>query len=219
MSDGILIIVMSSLKFPWRSQAINATWNRDSQTYITFTESNRSYYEASGNDHFEYLEKIDTTSQWIVLVDDDTYMNIPNLKKFINKLDPKKEMLIGHVLTPFNCLWGGAGMILSRPAYLKVKEGMRRHIKKDKRRRNDVIMFRYAEQLNIPIFHTNLLWGNSIPEASNFVNQMKNKYSSFESAISGTISLHKMCPDHTCKLMYDAHAMVSKKKFNYDVLI
>ena len=60
---------------------------------------------------------MNTASDWIVLVDDDTYLNIPRLNIFLKKMELNRDMLIGHVLTPFHCLWGGAGMILSNSAF------------------------------------------------------------------------------------------------------
>lgn len=217
----LTIIVMSSVRLPWRSKAINSTWNKSPQAFVIFTESNRSYYEANENDQFEQIRKKNIFSEWITLVDDDTYVNIPRMKQMLNKLDSRKDMLIGHVLTPFKCLWGGSGMILSQSAFRKLKYGLQRNImKKVHSRRNDIIIVKYAQQLNISILHSNLIWGNPIPEASDFVNQMKNKYESFESSVKGVVSLHKMCPDITCAPMYAAHKIISKKEsFDYKIII
>lgn len=112
-------------------------------------------------------------------------------------------------------------MILSQSAFRKMQYGLQRNMmNKGNSRRNDVIIVKYAKQLNISILHSNLLWGNPIAEASHFVTQMKNKYASFESAVKGVVSLHKMCPDTTCAPMYEAHKIVSKKaSFNYEILI
>lgn len=220
MELDLTIIVMSSVRLPWRSKAINSTWNKHPQAVVVFTESNRSYYAANENDQFQQIREKNITSDWITLVDDDTYINIPRMKEMLKKLNSRKDVLIGHVLTPFKCLWGGAGMILSRSAFRKMKYGLRRNkMNKINSRRNDVIIVKYAQQLNISILHSNLLWGNPIPEASDFVTQKK-KYASFESAVKGVVSLHKMCPDTTCAPMYEAHEVISKKeRFNYNILI
>ena len=108
MKLDLTIIVMSSVRLPWRSKAINSTWNKHPQANVLFTESNRSYYAANEKDQFEQIREKNISSEWITLVDDDTYINIPNMKEMLKKLDSRKDVLIGHVLAPFKCLWGGS---------------------------------------------------------------------------------------------------------------
>ena len=120
---------MSSVKLHWRSAAINSTWKNMLQPsdQIYFSESNTSYHNAQ-NDQFESIKQhknIDTS--WICLVDDDTFVNVPNMKNMLAQMNENDALLIGHVLEPFKCLWGGAGMILSNKAYKLVRNAIHHH--------------------------------------------------------------------------------------------
>ena len=57
---------------------------------------------------------------WILLVDDDSYVNVDHLVAYAARLDPSLPLLIGHVLdgvwTRVRGFAGGAGMLLSRAA-------------------------------------------------------------------------------------------------------
>merc|ERR1712032_1137672 len=114
---------MSSVKLPWRTLAINETWGN--VTYyqrisLIFSQSNASYYDAQ-HDQFGLIKKSDIKSEWVALVDDDSFVNVRHLQKFLMGMNSESALLIGHYLSAFDCLWGGAGMILSRAAYLRVR--------------------------------------------------------------------------------------------------
>jgi hypothetical protein len=66
--------------------------------------------------------------KWIFLVDDDTFVNVPFLMRFVQPLPHELPLLVGHmwdaaVWEPIrNISWpsGGAGMLLSRTAYSRI---------------------------------------------------------------------------------------------------
>lgn len=118
VSKGIAFFVMSSSKLPWRSAAINATWKQmlAPADVIAFSESNTTYHQAQ-KDHYDLLRRTERVDvDWTCLVDDDAFVNVPGLKTMLSHLNTTKPQVVGHVLRSFECLWCGAGMILSREA-------------------------------------------------------------------------------------------------------
>lgn len=173
---------------------------------IFFSESNTSYYGAQ-NDHFRLLSRLRTSSSWIALVDDDTFVNVDNLRRMLRSLRRHARTLVGHVLDAYECLWGGAGMILSREAYVSIKRGMdsRQVVPLTGRQRNDVEIVKWARRLNISIVHSNLLWGDAVPESSIFFKEMHSRRHRIQSSIRSVSTMHKMCEVRSCKLMYDTY--------------
>tara|TARA_B110001452_G_scaffold30769_1_gene24111 strand:+ start:4119 stop:4454 length:336 start_codon:yes stop_codon:yes gene_type:complete len=76
------------------------------------------------------------------------------------------------------------------------------------RERNDVHMTYWAQRLNVTVAHSNLLWGNSWPEAREFVDQVKQRRAAVAAALVGAVTLHQTCPAGSCRLMRDLHALL-----------
>ena len=213
---SISFLIMSSVRLPWRSLAIHNTWKHmlESQDVVYFSESNTTYYEAQA-DQFKLLKHIYMNTSWICLVDDDTFVNIVSLKRMLSRMNSSESLLIGHVLAPYKCLWGGAGMILSRQAYVEITKAIRtRKISMPRgRQRNDVEIVAWASLLNITVIHSNLLWGDSMPESRTFSEQVHGNRDKLHPAIQGAVTMHKMCPTSSCDLMYDTFRIVRHSRF------
>ncbi|GMT07966.1 hypothetical protein PENTCL1PPCAC_30140, partial [Pristionchus entomophagus] len=67
---------------------------------------------------FNYIaETMDADFDWFIKTDDDTYLIVDNLRKYLRTLDPSQSYFVGHRMKPhldngFNS--GGAGYVLSR---------------------------------------------------------------------------------------------------------
>ena len=217
--ENVTTLIMSSVRLPWRTLAINSTWGMHASN-LFFSESNTTYYGAQ-KDQFKLLFEQDIKTKWCLLVDDDTFVNTRNMNNFLHSFDDTKPIIIGHVLSPFKCLWGGAGMILSRGAYSRIKNAWQKgQIQlRHGNEHNDVLIMRWVAQLNIRILHSNLLWGNSIPEANSFYMQMNKNIDNLEPAIKGVLTLHKMCPRNQCDLMYKIHKIINQNSsFAYKII-
>ena len=139
----VLFIVMSGLKEIERLYAVRETWgslvpnvlaigeaNHSASGMVTLDElaGKHSYSDAQhrsllglrhGTTHSAYRH-----CSWVVLVDDDTYVNVHELPGFLVGWDPRLPLLFGHIWYGPEMrgkdegAWpsGGAGIILSRRA-------------------------------------------------------------------------------------------------------
>ena len=61
----------------------------------------------------------DDNIKWVMLMDDDTWFNWPQLEKLLTKLDPRDPVALSYILSDAQILGydypcGGAGMLMSR---------------------------------------------------------------------------------------------------------
>ena len=218
MDDStITFLIMSSLNLPWRTHAINNTWKRTigDNDIMYFSESNTTYYGAQ-KDQYNLLSIHKAHTKWTCLIDDDTYVNIMRMRQMLQQYNASMPLLIGHVLVPYKCLWGGAGMILSHKAHDIITSAIRsgKIQAPSKMDRNDVEIVKWARQLGISIIHSNLMWGDSVPESEAFFfNQIGRRREHISSAIQGAVTLHKMCKIRTCHEMYETMRLVQNTYF------
>jgi len=59
---------------------------------------------------------------WFFLIDDDTWVNLPVLYRFVSLLDHKIPMLCGHEFFKNKMFNGGAGILLSKPAFKAIAQ-------------------------------------------------------------------------------------------------
>ena len=59
---------------------------------------------------------------WFFFIDDDTWVNLPILHRFVSLLDPQIPMLCGHEHYKSKIFNGGAGILLSRPAFKAISQ-------------------------------------------------------------------------------------------------
>lgn len=81
-------------------------------------------HETCPKRYYQYIQQ-NTMSKydWVVFVDDDTYVFHERLKKLLEGLDPSKRHYVGNVVTwPVMYMCGGAGFALSRAAYAALRE-------------------------------------------------------------------------------------------------
>jgi len=68
------------------------------------------------------LYEQDTQFKWLVTADDDTWLNIPELLRFLDGLDEESEVMAGYiwdrVVIPLPSFSGGAGIVFSKPAFV-----------------------------------------------------------------------------------------------------
>ncbi|RKP19558.1 hypothetical protein ROZALSC1DRAFT_22187 [Rozella allomycis CSF55] len=144
--NDILFVVMGSKKFEDRTRVLRETWlSLVSQVYIFADEQIEdlgmiSLEELKGKSSFEdaqhrqikglqwlflskkgFLEKF----KWIMLVDDDTFVNVENLILHLNKYDHRLLISFGYVWDreyqkDIAFYSGGAGIIISGPALIKM---------------------------------------------------------------------------------------------------
>ncbi len=110
-------------------------------------------------------------------------------------------------------------MILSYEAFKRIRIAIHNEkiIFPYGRSRNDVEIIKWANLLNIKIIHNNLFWGDAIPESNDFYNENLNDRNKIRSAIRGVITLHKMCPNVTCSLMYQTFHVVKQAPLFYSI--
>ena len=221
VSMNITFLVMSSTRLPWRMAAIDATWKRTLGPWdvLRYSRSNTTYYGAQ-RDHFDLLRDAPSTdADWTCLVDDDTFVNVPMMRRLLSQYDANKPVLVGHVLTRFHCLWGGAGMLLSRAAHARVLGAIRNgHLRAPTRGgRNDVEVVKWAEKLRIHVVHSNLLWGDSVPEVLAYLKASNHNRKAITAALQGTATLHKMCDATGCPLMHETLHLIHAAPTFYSV--
>ena len=93
----------------------------------------KSSYEDAQHRQLRYVadEKLFTAhagADWILFVDDDSWVDVPNLLNFITQFDPALKLAFGHVWAPghwrtsdVDFLSGGAGMLLTSAAISAVR--------------------------------------------------------------------------------------------------
>lgn len=142
-SSDIVFLVLGARKLYYRSLSQVRTWLIWADHYYLVTDkplpdlpnyvvvsayNNRSHYESAGERHWRsvlWLEKHKPelmSKKWFVLLDDDTWMNVPALCRYLRDFNPDWNVVIGevshnHFLYNRTFLQGGAGEVFSRTAF------------------------------------------------------------------------------------------------------
>ena len=90
-------------------------------------------YETCPNRYYQYIRENDLSAyDWIVFVDDDTFIFPKRLENYLATQDASKSLYIGRSITwPIKFMSGGAGFALSRVAYNELKEYLTNSLKQD----------------------------------------------------------------------------------------
>lgn len=115
--------------------------------------------------------------RWTLLVDDDSFVNLPALLRYASRFDADEPLLIGHVL---NGIWprvrgfsGGAGMLLSRAALQRFGQALASGAmplpQAGRRESNDRHIARWAPTLGVRCVHTNAFWYAALPADARLV--------------------------------------------------
>ncbi|GMS86840.1 hypothetical protein PENTCL1PPCAC_9015, partial [Pristionchus entomophagus] len=136
----ILCWVLTAAKYhDSRALAVNDTWLRRCDHGVFFTDKPfkknqgipfRTVFAGIPDKYenlfyksrfaFNYIaETMNGDFDWFIKADDDTYLIVDNLRKYLRTLDPSQPYFVGHRMKPhlangFNS--GGAGYVLSRAA-------------------------------------------------------------------------------------------------------
>ena len=148
--DDVGFIVMSSVDYQHRMLAVQQTWARELapgavmfmnggvggtvapgnrgniNTKDVKYEGRHSYYAAQSHQFLGIRSgRFNTEKKWVMLVDDDTLVNVAHVVRWLERFDPNDMLLLGHVLAAYGCVWGGAGMVLSHAAFVRLRSALR----------------------------------------------------------------------------------------------
>lgn len=122
-------LVMASKLHRYRQQAVMETWARDvdPRALIFANTSGPDTFHAAQSRQFARMKSSSQldAKKWVVLCDDDTLINVRHLVAWLSRFRSDDPLVLGHVLPSYNCFWGGAGMVLSGPAYRRMASSLR----------------------------------------------------------------------------------------------
>lgn len=143
MTEDVAFVVMASSTFSERHLAQRATWMRGIKNVHSFSdeaapyvqtlpqlEHRPSYYDAQYRQLYgmQYMlaHNVSRAAKWFMLVDDDTWVNIPALRRYLTQLAPLQS---GRVITgfrhpPSGMFNGGAGIVLSASAFWLIADAL-----------------------------------------------------------------------------------------------
>uniref|UniRef100_A0A1A8S461 Beta 1,3-galactosyltransferase-like b n=1 Tax=Nothobranchius rachovii TaxID=451742 RepID=A0A1A8S461_9TELE len=131
-----------------------------------------------------FLSKNTQKADWLLIVDDDTLISLPRLRRLLRCYDPKEAVVLGErygyglVHHGYSYITGGGGMVLSRPAVSRLlSSGCRCHSDDAP---DDMVLGRCFTSLNVPITHSPL-----------FHQAQPDDYSEMRISSQKTISFHK----------------------------
>ena len=211
----VLFIVMGSSVMLERSAAVRATWAKNVDNVLIFGDVNDAKVEmqtlpelAGKNNYFDaqhrqlhglvYALQNSTLAQlpWVLLVDDDSWVNIRELPSFLHGWNPDAPLLFAFIATQVanepNRVWpaGGAGMLLTREAARRLSEALYtpacpfEHF-------NDMTIGRCAWAIGIALVHSPLF----VPEAETIFNSIT-AYGKMRSEVS----IHRVTPARMAEL-------------------
>ena len=112
--DDIGFVIMASDKHEVRQTAMRETWARDlmpSALLIVTGDgaADRDTFYAAQRRQFVGIKRVRSTfehKKWVVLADDDTFVNTCHLVRWLSRFRPADLLVLGHVLPSFRCFWG-----------------------------------------------------------------------------------------------------------------
>ena len=134
---SIFYVILSCKPFlETRLKWQRASWLSNIDSYIVLTGSIGSTdpkigcmnvgdnYESCPHRYYQYIKENELASyEWIVFVDDDTFVFPKRLETYLGSLDNSLELYVGHTLThPITFMSGGAGFCLTRHAYKSLRD-------------------------------------------------------------------------------------------------
>ena len=134
---SIFYVILSCKPFlETRLKWQRASWLRNIDSYIVLTGSIGSTdpkigcmnvsdgYESCPHRYYQYIrENSLEIYDWIVFVDDDTFVFPKRLETYLGTLDTSLPLYVGHTLTyPITFMSGGAGFCLTKVAYKGLRD-------------------------------------------------------------------------------------------------
>lgn len=196
--------------------------NGNNNDIISFDNLSSNYSEL-WNRYYEFIKDVDIKEDWIFFADDDTYVNIQNLQNLISTLDKNdclyigKELLLSERATdsqnrytgfpldtligegaflPLNYASGGAGFLISKNAFDKLKKHLLQSNFPARSYNTDVAFGIWMRNCNIKIINNDLF---------NTTNPSVLHHS--KKQICNSITYHYV---HD-KMMEDLHSLINEK--------
>ncbi|XP_062393033.1 beta-1,3-glucosyltransferase-like isoform X2 [Sardina pilchardus] len=98
--------------------------------------------------------------QWLVIVDDDTLISLPRLRRLLSCYNPKEPVCLGErygyglIQNGYSYITGGGGMVLSRAAVRRILSGGCRCYSDDAP--DDMVLGMCLSSLRVPVTHSPL---------------------------------------------------------------
>lgn len=218
----IKFIVLTCEKYlKSRGKSILETWGKNQNITFLSDKNGRdniisfdnlsSDYSEMWNRYYEYIKNNSNEDDWICFTDDDTHINIENLRKTLSLYSPDKDLYLGKKLFlseratdmdgnytgfPLNSLVGekctlplyyasgGAGFVISKSTFTKLKKYVTEFINIPRCFNTDVTFGMWMKNCEIPLID-NKFFNSTNPTSLN--------HSSID--IINSISYHYVSPD------------------------
>jgi hypothetical protein len=137
MSRVCYIVLTCEKYLPTRGQAVRDTWAQGAEVWFLSAKENREArvlgwntaddYTSCAAKYLEFFRNEFIDADWIVLVDDDTFVYRDRLESHLNTLNSESRICLGQALAePTNKhMSGGAGIVLSKALYSAVSSFVR----------------------------------------------------------------------------------------------
>eukprot|EP00316_Scyphosphaera_apsteinii_P020253 CAMPEP_0119301144 /NCGR_PEP_ID=MMETSP1333-20130426/2967_1 /TAXON_ID=418940 /ORGANISM="Scyphosphaera apsteinii, Strain RCC1455" /LENGTH=660 /DNA_ID=CAMNT_0007303139 /DNA_START=26 /DNA_END=2008 /DNA_ORIENTATION=- len=143
---------------------------------------NRTTYLDAQRRHFVGLKLAYRSAElrgaaWTMLVDDDTWVNVPHLLRYVRRLEPSRPLVVSHILDRVwlprypQALSGGAGMLLSAEAFRRFGVALTSgvmplpSVNPRAQVHNDEHMMLWAARLGVQVVHSQLFGDNALSGA------------------------------------------------------
>lgn len=134
---NIVYVVLTCEKYiPTRVKSQKETWLQN-QNYVCLSAkedlenhilgwNTDDTYDGCSLKYIEFFRNVDLDSNWIMFVDDDTFVYTERVNEYLKQFNPDERLYIGYRDLPTSAMSGGAGFILSRSAYIAICEYLRK---------------------------------------------------------------------------------------------
>jgi|694.fasta_scaffold06402_21 hypothetical protein len=195
MENKILFCVLHGSCYRQRAQNILNTWGKsiDIIFYADYEDeknkvikvSERTDYFSNEEKHvnvFKFLVNNNYNFEWYFFCDDDTFVNVKNLYKFLENCDQNSlhgEILMGTypIDKTLNYCSGGAGYLIHKNIFTPIAENIHKHRSHS---HSDVTLGLVCRELNIAAQDSSNLFHSQTPE----------HYQLDDSAIVDSITFH-----------------------------
>lgn len=205
----IRAIVLTCKKYhDTRVKTIKQTWGQDIETVFLSDENDGNdiigysdvvaEYDSVFLKHLAFLKRYNNlNADWYIFCDDDTFLNIPNIKNVLKKYNSEDNIIIGsrcvlnndgtdahgdqtgflmHTIhgdeahLPVEHPSGGAGFIITKTTFLKLKEYLKNNRKIGFCYKSDVTFGFWVNQVKAKFIDNRLFTGNT-PQVYNHTEQ------------------------------------------------
>ena len=180
-TDSVIVVTMASAQNAERHRGITRTWGSAFRHLFLFAEEGGSEglitlpelqgittYEGAQHRQMRglqwlYHEKHSTMqkAEWVFLVDDDSWVNVPMLLHTFSQLDSALPIVVGFLIGGFDVyeprFQGGGGMLMSKAAAMQIAPNL--YGSCSVLDFNDVTVAQCVDQLGIIKVHSNLFDG------------------------------------------------------------